>query len=90
MLRALDVSCDVIFDLVGAWYDGELTEGDQNAFEQHLLFCPPCLAYSERARRSLVALTAAATAVVPAGLAARVTAAALATARPSGVRREQR
>ncbi|WP_131787982.1 zf-HC2 domain-containing protein [Protofrankia symbiont of Coriaria ruscifolia] len=40
--RALDISCDVVFDLVGAWYDGELTDNDQNAFEQHLLFCPPC------------------------------------------------
>ncbi len=81
MRRALDISCDVVFDLVGAWYDGELTDNDQNAFEQHLLFCPPCLAYSDRARRSLAALTAAATATVPAGLADRVVTAALEQAR---------
>ncbi|WP_322760020.1 zf-HC2 domain-containing protein [Frankia sp. Cr2] len=74
-MRARDVSCEVIFDLVGAWYDAELTDSDQNAFEQHLLFCPPCLAYSDRVRRSLAALTAAATVAVPAGLADRLAAA---------------
>ncbi len=80
-MSTLDISCEDIFDLVGAWHDRELSERDQNAFEQHLLICPPCLAYSDRVRRALAALEATATVAVPEGLSGRVTTAVLEQAR---------
>jgi len=71
-MSALGLSCEVVFDLTGAWYDDELSENDQNAFEQHLLLCPPCLAYSDRLRRALGALAEATTVAMPAELVERL------------------
>jgi Putative zinc-finger len=61
-MRASDVSCDVISGLMGRWRDGDLPERDSNAYEQHLLFCPPCLIRNDKARLALDALRGAATA----------------------------
>jgi hypothetical protein len=61
-MRASDVSCDVVFGLIGRWMDGEMTERDRDAYEQHLLFCPPCLAQNDKARLALAALREATTA----------------------------
>lgn len=55
-MRASEVRCDVVFGLIGRWLDGEMTERDADAYEQHLLFCPPCLAQNDKARLGLAAL----------------------------------
>lgn len=55
-IRASDVSCDVIVALIGRWLDGDLDSGDRDAFEQHLLLCPACLAQAGKTRRALAAL----------------------------------
>jgi hypothetical protein len=55
-IRARDVSCDVIVGLVGRWLDGDMDDGDRDAYEQHLLFCPPCLVQTGKTRRAVVAL----------------------------------
>lgn len=56
MIRALDVNCEVIFSLLGRWWDGDLPEEDRDAFEQHLLFCPPCLDQCDKLRTVIDAL----------------------------------
>jgi hypothetical protein len=55
-IRASDVSCDVIVGLIGRWLDGDMDDGDRDAYEQHLLFCPPCLVQTGKTRRALTAL----------------------------------
>ena len=55
-MRASDVSCDVIFGLVGRWHDGDMAARDRDAYEQHLLFCPPCLRQNDKLRLALTAL----------------------------------
>jgi hypothetical protein len=61
----VDVSCEVVAGLVVTWLeepgeraDGEreMSERERDAFEQHLLFCPPCLARGRNARIALDAL----------------------------------
>ncbi len=39
-MQASDVNCQVIFGLLSRWRDGDMTERDLDAYEQHLLFCP--------------------------------------------------
>ena len=55
-IRAWDVSCDVIVGLIGRWLDGDMDDGDRDAYEQHLLFCPGCLRQTGKTRRALAAL----------------------------------
>jgi len=55
-IRASDVSCDVIVGLIGRWLDGDMDDGDRDSYEQHLLFCPPCLVQTGKTRRALTAL----------------------------------
>lgn len=55
-MRASDVSCEVVFGLIGRWHDGDMNERDRDAYEQHLLFCPPCLQQNDKLRRALGAL----------------------------------
>ena len=55
-IRARDVSCDVIVGLIGRWLDGDMDDGDRDAYEQHLLFCPACLVQTGKTRRALAAL----------------------------------
>ena len=49
-------SCDVIVGLVGRWQAGELPADESTVYEQHLLFCPPCMTYAENYRTALSAL----------------------------------
>lgn len=55
-MRASDVNCQVIFGLLGRWRDGDMTARDRDAYEQHLIFCPPCLRQHEKMRLALAAL----------------------------------
>jgi hypothetical protein len=55
-ITASDVSCEVISGLVGRWQDGDMSDHDRDAFEQHLLFCPPCLIQIDRMRIGLAVL----------------------------------
>jgi hypothetical protein len=61
-----------VSNLVIRWQTGELPEADRDAYEQHLLFCPPCLAQNDKARLALAALAAAAAGSPPAELLARL------------------
>lgn len=58
-MRASEVSCAVVVGLMGRWRTGEL-ESDRDAFEEHLLFCPPCLTHNDKVRIGLLGLTRAA------------------------------
>jgi hypothetical protein len=51
-----------------------MREADRNSYEQHLLFCPPCLAQNDKARPSLAALAGAAATPPPEDLLGRLTA----------------
>jgi hypothetical protein len=62
-IQASDVTCEVIVGLIGRWLDADLDEGDSDAFEQHLLFCPPCLIQTDKTRLALAALGTAPAAV---------------------------
>jgi len=55
-MNASDTRCDVVSTLIMSWHVGSLREQDRNAFEQHLLFCPPCLAQSDKVGLALTAL----------------------------------
>lgn len=55
-IQASDVTCDVIVGLIGRWLDADLDESDSDAYEQHLLFCPPCLIQAGKTRLALTAL----------------------------------
>jgi hypothetical protein len=72
-MRASDVSCEVISGVMGRWREGDLTEDESDAYEQHLLFCPPCLDQSKKTRLALDALPRAATAVPSEDLLSRLT-----------------
>ncbi|MDF5752746.1 zf-HC2 domain-containing protein [Spongiactinospora sp. TRM90649] len=62
-MRAVDMSCEVVAGLVVPWLGApggeEMSERELDAFEQHLLYCPPCMAYGRNARIALDALRAA-------------------------------
>jgi hypothetical protein len=58
-MRAVDARCDVLAGLVGSWHTGTMREVDRDAYEQHLLFCPPCLVQNDKARLAFAALPAA-------------------------------
>jgi hypothetical protein len=67
-MRASDVSCDLIAGLIGRWWDGGMDDRDRDAYEQHLLFCPPCMVQNDKARTALTALGRATLEPVPADL----------------------
>lgn len=54
--RIRDISCDAVFGLVGLWLDGSLAADERDAYEQHLLLCPWCVAYVGKTRLALAAL----------------------------------
>lgn len=72
-MKAVDVRCDVLSGLIGQWHAGTLRDADRDAYEQHLLFCPPCLVQNDKARLSFAALSAAATEPPPEDLVHRLT-----------------
>lgn len=55
-MRAVDSRCDVVSSLISSWHDGSMRDADRSGYEQHLLFCPPCLAQNDKARLALGAL----------------------------------
>ncbi|MFK3981429.1 hypothetical protein ACI2K4_13755 [Micromonospora sp. NPDC050397] len=57
-MGASEVSCAVVVGLMGRWRVGEL-ESDREAFEEHLMFCPPCLAHNDKVRIALLGLAEA-------------------------------
>jgi hypothetical protein len=71
-VRAVDARCDALSTLVVRWHTGMMLERDHDAYEQHLLFCPPCLVQNDKARLSLAALPAGANEVPPEDLVARL------------------
>jgi hypothetical protein len=69
---AIDVRCDVISALVVRWQRAGLEDVERDAYEQHLLFCPPCLVQNDKARLAFAALPAAATERPPDDLVGRL------------------
>jgi hypothetical protein len=63
-----DISCRAVGGLLSRWYDGALAGVEADAYEQHLLICPPCLVQHDRLRDGLAAIPAVADAEPPAGL----------------------
>ena len=59
-MNAAEIDCATIARLRWPWLDGELGPADSDAYEQHLLFCPPCLTMTANARAALHALVGAA------------------------------
>lgn len=55
-MSAATLTCEMLTSLRWRWLDGGLSEDDTEAYEQHLLFCPPCLVETDKARASLTAL----------------------------------
>jgi anti-sigma factor RsiW len=64
--------CTLVQQLIGRYHDGELAGERADAFEQHLLQCPPCLVEVRRLRATLRYLDEAAAAVGPAGVVERL------------------
>jgi Putative zinc-finger len=81
-VNAVTARCDVVSGLIGRWLAGTMRDADRTAYEQHLLFCPPCLAQSDKARAALLALAGAPSDAPPGGLVDRLT--ARVTARAGG------
>lgn len=73
-MNAVDARCDVISGLLGRWHAGTLRAADRDAFEQHLLFCPPCLAQHDKARLAVAALVRAPGTAAPVALVERLVA----------------
>jgi hypothetical protein len=59
-VKAVHLTCQVLTGLRWQWFDHTLPEEDTEAYEEHLLFCPPCLVENDKARVALVALRDAA------------------------------
>lgn len=58
-MTGADIDCMTIMALRWSWLDGELTGSDEEAYEQHLLLCPACLAFTGNGRAAMRALAAA-------------------------------
>lgn len=71
-MNALNVDCATISVLMGQWHDGELPGDEHQAFEEHLLFCPPCLVQNQKLKGALAALSHAARAAAPQDLTHRL------------------
>jgi hypothetical protein len=71
-MSAVNTRCEVISGLIGSWHTGTMRDVDRDAFEQHLLFCPPCLVQHDKARLAFAALAAAPRERPPAELVARL------------------
>ncbi|HEV2371966.1 MAG TPA: zf-HC2 domain-containing protein [Streptosporangiaceae bacterium] len=70
--QAMGLSCQDVFGLVGRWHDGDMPGPERDSYEQHLLFCPPCLAQVGNVRTALIALREAATVMAGDGLHGRL------------------
>ena len=55
-MKAVHLTCQVLAGLRWQWLAQALPEEDTEAYEEHLLFCPPCLVENDKARASLTAL----------------------------------
>jgi hypothetical protein len=64
-VNAVEARCDVVAGLVSRWHFGTMRAVDREAYEQHLLFCPPCLVQNDKARLSFAALADVPTVVPP-------------------------
>jgi hypothetical protein len=60
-----DVTCETVGALMTRWYDQALTDIESDAYEQHLLLCPPCLVQAGKLRTALGALQALGSAPPP-------------------------
>lgn len=58
-MDARDARCDGLSHLVGSWHTGTMREADRNGYEQHLLFCPPCMVQNQKAGLAFAALRSA-------------------------------
>ena len=56
-MSAVDARCSTVSGQVMRWHAGTLGVAERDVYEQHLLFCPPCLAQNDKARLALAALT---------------------------------
>jgi hypothetical protein len=65
--------CDVVSALIAKWHTGAMRPKDRDSYEQHLLFCPPCLIQNDKARLALAALSTAASQPPPADLVRQLT-----------------
>ena len=70
---AVELSCDTASRLVGSWRAGALTTAERDAYEQHLLVCPPCLRQNDKARLAFAALSTALDTSPPEDLLVRLT-----------------
>jgi hypothetical protein len=59
-MTALDIRCDVVVGIGGAWLDGGLDDRDREPFEIHLLVCTPCRGQLDKLRTLRAALAATA------------------------------
>ena len=57
-MSAADARCSTVSGMITRWHAGSLGAAERDVYEQHLLFCPPCLAQSDKARLALDALAA--------------------------------
>lgn len=48
------ITCRELIDFLGAYEAGDLPGPSQHEFERHLEICPPCLAYLETYRQTVV------------------------------------
>lgn len=62
---AADIRCRELVELVTAYLEGDLDEATAARVRAHLDVCPPCVAYVEQMRRTVVALGAAPREPVP-------------------------
>jgi hypothetical protein len=53
---AAEARCKVVSTLAGSWHADTLRAPDRDTYEQHLLFCPPCLVQNDKAGLAFGAL----------------------------------
>jgi hypothetical protein len=73
-IRRRDLDCRTMVKVMGRWLDGELSEGDSDGYEQHLLFCPACLVHNDKTRLALAALRRTPTTAASSGIRQRLVA----------------
>lgn len=47
------MTCEELVELVTAYLDGSLGEGEVRAFDEHLALCPGCVRYLEQFRSTI-------------------------------------
>ena len=80
-MMAVELSCDTASRLVGSWRAGALATAERDAYEQHLLVCPPCLRQNDKASLASAALSKAADETPPDDLLVRLTEQVIASSR---------